>query len=147
MVSEKKLPRVSSLGSSAQTPIPIRQSDGSSSLSSTTKDIVTPPQSPHQSPQSEAASRKLVADDGRHLGLLKSTTLPNAQVRNILKRSDSCPAKANQRFTSSPTATRNQMASANIQRWDGLTRTVSDWDGLRRVSGSLVVIGSLLSAP
>ena len=33
---------------------------------------------------------------------------------------------------------RNTMRTARVKRWAGLTRTVSNWDGLRRVSISVV---------
>jgi hypothetical protein len=39
-----------------------------------------------------------------------------------------------QRSVSCAAATSKSMAVDRVQRWSGMTRTVSDWDGLRRVS-------------
>jgi hypothetical protein len=140
MASEKQLARASSLGPSARRPIPTRTSstrrpDYSAPLDSAiTGAIVTPPPIPQRSPRSIAASQKLVANDGGQLDLLKSTTLTNTQATKVLQTSDSCPTKENRRSSSCPPAARNSMSSVTVQRWGGLTRTVSDWDGLRRVS-------------
>jgi hypothetical protein len=46
-----------------------------------------------------------------------------SDFRLSLRRSVSCAA-----------ATSKSMAAERVQRWSGMTRTVGDWDGLRRVS-------------
>ena len=46
-----------------------------------------------------------------------------SDFRLSLRRSVSCAA-----------TTSKSMAADRVQRWSGMTRTVGDWDGLRRVS-------------
>lgn len=145
MASEKQLARASSLGPSAQRPIPsrtssIRRLDCSAILDSAIVDTSgTPPPIPRRSPRSIAASQKVRANDGRQLDLLLRNTIPtDTQLSKVLQTNDSSPAKATRRSSSYPAANRNSMSSVMVQRWGGLTRTVSDWDGLRRVSEYLL---------
>jgi hypothetical protein len=49
------------------------------------------------------------------------------------------------RSTSSCVPQRNAMPAARVSRWAGLTRTVSDWDGLRKVSLHKYCVETLLT--
>lgn len=74
--------------------------------------------------------RSLLADEVLPIGLIEHASTAGCYLewenisvsRASLRRSGSC-ATANQR----------SMAVEKVQRWSGMTRTVSDWDGLRRV--------------
>lgn len=82
-------------------------------------------------PHSRQALRRrpsLAADDFLPIGLLENASVTGHHLdttfdsRTTLRRSVSCA-----------TGARNSMAVDKVQRWSGMTRTVSDWDGLRRV--------------
>lgn len=79
--------------------------------------------------QTPGRRSSLVADDVLTSGFLENTIVagqPNSNrsaSRPLLRRSLSCA-----------TARSTSMAVEKVQRWSGMTRTVSDWDGLRRVS-------------
>ena len=70
----------------------------------------------------------LIADDVLPIGILE-----NASVAGQLLNDTSDSRISNRRSLSCATATSNTMAVEKVQRWSGMTRTVSDWDGLRRV--------------
>jgi hypothetical protein len=85
----------------------------------------------NSSPHGRQASRRrpsLAADDVLPIGLLESASVAGHHLnttldsRTTLRRSVSCA-----------TGAQNSMAVDKVQRWSGMTRTVSDWDGLRRV--------------
>lgn len=91
----------------------------------TTSDKINP------SPRGRQASRRrpsLAADDVLPIGLLENAGIAGQHLddtldsRSTLRRSVSCA-----------TGAQNSMAVDKVQRWSGMTRTVSDWDGLRRV--------------
>ncbi|KAF2192632.1 hypothetical protein K469DRAFT_621120 [Zopfia rhizophila CBS 207.26] len=85
------------------------------------------------SAKSTAKRPSLVAEDGRFLKLLESpsairfprdhTSGDTSNNINLIKRPFSCS-----------TAMRNPTRAARVKRWAGLTRKVTDWDGLRRDS-------------
>ena len=83
-------------------------------------------------PRGRLPSRRrpsLIADDVLPIGLLE-----NASVAGQLLDNTSDSRVSNRRSTSCATAVQNPtMAVEKVQRWSGMTRTVSDWDGLRRV--------------
>jgi hypothetical protein len=63
-----------------------------------------------------------------------------------IKRRHLNSTRTTQRSASCPATTRKSMHPSRIQRWSGLTRTVSDWDhGLRRVCGSYRVFENVLT--
>ncbi len=59
-------------------------------------------------------------------------------------RRNSCPGAANQRKTVVSKSVPKPLSRAKVYRWDGQKRTVSDWDGLRRVCTNSVVRSTLL---
>lgn len=81
------------------------------------------------SPQRSRRRPSPIADDDLPVGLLE-----NAIGIDQLLNDDFDFHNFNRRSSSCRTATRNQMAVEKVQRWSGMTRTVGDWDGLRRVS-------------
>jgi hypothetical protein len=84
------------------------------------------------------ASRRrlsLVAYDVLPIGLLDNASVAGQLLENTF---DSC--KPNRRPVSCAAAIQNPMAVEKVQRWSGMTRTVSDWDGLRRVSTATRVV-------
>lgn len=84
--------------------------------------------------QSAKRRPSLIADDVLPIGLLENASAAGQHFdnsldsRNINRRSSSCAIAA-----------RDPMAVEKVQRWSGMTRTVGDWDGLRRVSTLLVL--------
>src|SRR5690242_12255114 len=76
--------------------------------------------------QTSRRRHSLIADDFLPIGLVEHANTAGNHLDNntrpSIRRSVSCA-----------TATRNSMAAEKVQRWSGMTRTVSDWDGLRRV--------------
>jgi hypothetical protein len=95
----------------------------------TTSDKTNP--SPHVR-QASGRRPSLAADDVLPIGLLENVSVAGQRLdtaldsHTILRRSVSCA-----------TGARNSMAVDKAQRWSGMTRTVSDWDGLRRVRAKL----------
>lgn len=89
-----------------------------------------------QHPQPTSTSRhSFLTSDGFSPDCLNSTSEPtiSSHIRHrSVKRTPSCP-RAIRESASCATATRKPMHPAKVQRWAGLTRTVSDWDVLRRV--------------
>ncbi|XPS71501.1 hypothetical protein M3J07_003680 [Ascochyta lentis] len=80
---------------------------------------------PASSPRDKQPPRlrpSLIVDDVLPIGLLE-----NASVTNTFDSFGS-----NEQSVSCTTAARNQMAVEKVQRWSGMTRTCSNWDGLRR---------------
>lgn len=69
----------------------------------------------------------LIADE-----VLPIELLEYASVTDQLSQNDFDYCEPNKRSASCATAARNSMAVGRVQRWSGMTRTVSDWDGLRR---------------
>ena len=89
-------------------------SAGSSNRSTLPQRTISSATARHSLGTSDRTSSSVLRDDieRRHLGSIRTT-----------RRSASCSA-----------TTRKSMHPTKIQRWSGLTRTVSDWDhGLRRV--------------
>lgn len=83
------------------------------------------------SPRGRQTSRRrpsLVADDVLPIGLLENASVAGHHLDNTLNSRTSI-----RRSVSCATAAQNPMAVEKVQRWSGMTRTVSDWDGLRRV--------------
>ncbi|KAF2467154.1 uncharacterized protein BDR25DRAFT_305616 [Lindgomyces ingoldianus] len=81
--------------------------------------------------RSTLTGRNFIAEDGNSLEFLKgppSVSLP----RSYLTRSTSHSVKTNRRSTSCSATMRNTTRGEKVKRWAGLTRTASDWDGLRR---------------
>lgn len=74
---------------------------------------------------------QLIVDPTVKMPRSNSSRVPSYGHSNLNRRSTSCS-----------TTIRNPMRAARVQRWEGHTRTVSDWDGLRRVSNtySLIVL-------
>lgn len=91
----------------------------------------------------------------RHMSL-QMKDIPLEFLRNdpsnihpaLRNASTSAPSsgRVNSRPTSSCVPQRNAMPAARVNRWAGLTRTVSDWDGLRKVSVYKYRIGILLTS-
>ncbi|KAJ4985288.1 hypothetical protein SVAN01_09233 [Stagonosporopsis vannaccii] len=93
-------------------------------FTSTTSDRSAPPSC---SWQTSRRRHSLIADDVLPIGLVEHATTAGYHLENI---SDSRPSI--RRSASCATATQTSMAVEKVQRWSGMTRTVSDWDGLRR---------------
>lgn len=83
-------------------------------------------------PRSRETSRRpsLIADDVSPLGLLENASVAGQLLENTFDN----PCKPDRRSVSCATAVPKPMPVETVQRWSGMTRTVSDWDGLRRVS-------------
>ncbi|KZM19770.1 uncharacterized protein EKO05_0004179 [Ascochyta rabiei] len=71
--------------------------------------------------------QSLIADDVLPIGLLEKASVTGPISHNNF---DSCGS--NEQLVGCATAAQNPMAVEKVQRWSGMTRTVSDWDGLRR---------------
>ncbi|KAF1841871.1 uncharacterized protein K460DRAFT_409313 [Cucurbitaria berberidis CBS 394.84] len=134
MASEKQPSRTSSLrarasvrsSSSSRSPS-ISRTDYTSN-SKTTLGKVTAAALSEKRPILTTVRHSLIVDDGRPLDLVKNGLIPESNIST----QESCPAKAIRRSASCSAASRNSMHPGTIQRWGGLTRTVSTWDGLRR---------------
>lgn len=90
--------------------------------------------SDHTSDRQTARRRpSLLADYVLPIGLLENGSvagrfLDTLDSRTSIRRSVSCA-----------TAAQHLMAVEKVQRWSGMTRTVSDWDGLRRVRSHTLI--------
>lgn len=84
---------------------------------------------------SSPTSRHSSAIDGWSSNTLipgSRTTSKSPDSANF-ERTQSNRSKPAQRSTSCAPALRTSMQSSKVQRWAGLTRTVTDWDLIRRV--------------
>lgn len=84
------------------------------------------------SPRDKQPSRRrpsLIADDVLPIGLLENSSVVGQLLGNKIDSDN-----FNRRLSSCAAAARAPMAAEKVQRWSGMTRTVSDWDCLRRVS-------------
>lgn len=96
-------------------------------IDSTSTTSVKTTSSPPRKQRSRRRPR-LIADDVLPIGLFE-----NASVAGQLLDDDSESRITRRRSSSCATATRDTMAVEKVQRWSGMTRTVGDWDCLRRV--------------
>jgi hypothetical protein len=97
------------------------------------------------SPRGKQTSRRrpsLAADDVLPIGLLENASVAGQHLNNTLSSRTSI-----RRSVSCATAAQDPMAVERVQRWSGMTRTVSDWDGLRRVCIEQQLSRSLLTLP
>jgi hypothetical protein len=111
------------------------------------------------------------SDDGPYTPDTEKPAIPPRANRTLSKRQsllldNACPSDLISTTTTAPinsphvetisrpvTATiKKSMSQATVQRWAGLTRTVTDWDGLRRVcfafffsTASLLIFSRILS--
>lgn len=93
------------------------------------------------SPHRRQASKRrpsLAADDVLPIGLLENAAVAAHHSDTFLD--SSTPLR---RSVSCATGAQNSMAVDKMQRWSGMTRTVSDWDGLRRVCAETPTHGLL----
>lgn len=112
-----------------------QQPSGTSGLGASTQSLISnlsPSSTCQRSIQSTTVRHSLVIDDGRPLDLLKNSIVSKSNLftRNHPTRTNS---KAIRRSASCSAATGKSMHPSTVQRWSGLTRTVGEWDGLRRV--------------
>lgn len=134
--------RTSSLKGEARPPIPNRSSSTSRTgrTGKPTSSVQAPPTTssekppiPQRAARPATVRHSLLPDDGRPIDFLKHELVPesdkSAQNQHM---KDSCPGTTTRRSASCSAATRKSMCQPKIQRWAGLTRSVGDWDGLRR---------------
>lgn len=76
--------------------------------------------------------QSLIADDGPLLEIANSLVATSLR-RSYTSKGPSSGIKLNRRSASCSATMRSPMSATKVKRWAGLTRTVSDWDGLRRV--------------
>ena len=135
---EKPRPPVPSRTSSLQCPRPNYSDEkGNSTIaprSTNTASGETPALSWGAKPTTLRQS--LILENGPSLEFLKNH-LTLGLSRSYSSRSTPTRVKMNQRSASCSGTTRNPTRAARVRRWAGRTRTVSDWDGLRRVSVDL----------
>jgi hypothetical protein len=90
----------------------------------------------------------------RALSKRQSLLLDNAYPSDLISTTTTAPINSPHVETISRPVTatiKKSMSQAAVQRWAGLTRTVTDWDGLRRVcfafssTASLLIFSRILS--
>jgi hypothetical protein len=81
----------------------------------------------------QARTRTLI-NDGYNSDSFDCRPAKDVSRRNSLARSSDNNSHSVWPFASCSTATRSAMRPVKVQRWDGLSREASEWDGLRRVS-------------
>lgn len=94
----------------------------------TTSGITQITQHSQRGSQTSRRRPSLAADNVLPIRLLENASLAGQHPNNTLVSASSL-----RRSVSCATADQSTMAVEKVQRWSGMTRTVTDWDGLRRV--------------
>lgn len=97
------------------------------------------PPIPPRASRPATVRHSLLPDDGRSIDFLKHELVSEGSRRTQIPptKKELRQGTSVRRSASCSAATRKPMSPAKIQRWAGLTRSVGDWDGLRRVCRSL----------
>ncbi|KAF2823565.1 hypothetical protein CC86DRAFT_69475 [Ophiobolus disseminans] len=93
-----------------------------------------------------AARRSLAKENGGHLSFLYDdpNTADTRSASSFPADKMNSPSKMNRGYSSCAAPSRNSTHNVKVQRWDGLTRSVCNWDGLRKDSELWIPNGNCL---
>ena len=134
---QPKIPSRSSSISRTKSSDRVKSLDQADSTVASGKDLL-----PQLAEPPSTSRHQLLASDGISPYCLESTCDQKSIEQNRHRPSAHgfTASKVNRRSASCSSTRRSTMHPAKVQRWAGLTRTVSDWDVLRRVCGLCMYI-------
>lgn len=83
--------------------------------------------------QAQVTPRELQEEHSRN----NSTSIPNFSRRIVTRQNSTSSMESRRSLSCAPGLMQNVNKSQRVKRWDGATRTFTNWDGLRKVWKSM----------